>query len=297
MNAKNYDQFYTSDKCATCCVEFALKTLEKLNINPKTSLFLEPSAGDGAFIRALRTVNINNIFSCDIEPKYENIKELDFLSSDISDFLNKKQNIITIGNPPFGKKGKLASAFINTAFKYSKVVCFILPIQFNKYSGHNQIINNAKLVFNEILPENSFIFKGKPYGLRCSFQVWTIVESSLENLRIKSAPQTKHDDFEMWQYNCTKEALKYFDKKIFGWDFAVPRQGFKDYTLKITDPAKLEKQIQWIFFKAKNTEILRRLEKLDFVKLSHKNSTIPGFGKADVIEEYNKIYGLNFLFF
>lgn len=43
---------------------------------------------------------------------------------------------------------------------------------------------------------------------------------------------------------------------------------------------------QWIFFKAKNKEILEKLKQLDFTKLSKKNIGIPGFGKADVVQEF-----------
>ena len=43
-------------------------------------------------------------------------------------------------------------------------------------------------------------------------------------------------------------------------------------------------------FKAKNRKILKRLWNLDFENLSRKNTTIYGFGKADVIIKYNKLY-------
>ena len=183
-----------------------------------------------------------------------------------------------------------ASAFINKAFDYSQVVCFVLPIQFNKFSGHNQILPQAKLVFNEPLPENCFVFNGKPYSVRSCFQVWTTRETRIPDLRIRQSPKTRHPDFEMYQYNCTEEAAKFFDKNEYPWDFAVPRQGFKDYRMRETNPQALDRRVQWIFFKAKNKKVLSRLKNLDFEALSRKNSTIPGFGKADVVEEYERLY-------
>jgi len=89
---------------------------------------------------------------------------------------------------------------------------------------------------------------------------------------------------------CTEEAAKFFDKSAYSWDFAVPRQGFKDYGMRETDPAALDRRVQWIFFKAKNRKVLSRLKKMDFEALSRKNSTIPGFGKADVVAEYERLY-------
>ncbi len=82
--------------------------------------------------------------------------------------------------------------------------------------------------------------------------------------------------------------MKVFDNDF---DFAVPRQGYYDYNRKETDKNKCEKNIQWILFKANNNEILQRLKNIDFVKLSKKNTSVFGFGKADVVEEYILLYG------
>ena len=120
--------------------------------------------------------------------------------------------------------------------------------------------------------------------------VWTTRETRMSDLRIRQSPRTRHPDFEMYQYNCTEEAARFFDKSAYPWDFAVPRQGFKDYSTRETDPQALDRRVQWIFFKAKNKKVLSRLKKLDFETLSRKNSTIPGFGKADVVEEYERLY-------
>lgn len=291
MSAKEFDQFYTQDEVAASCVEKFNRTLDEMNILSPERFYLEPSAGDGAFLRGLEKILDNPCYyACDIDPRGQKIAKHDFLTDDISGELPNNKTVVVIGNPPFGKKGKLASAFINRAFRYSKTVGFILPIQFNKYSGHTQINADAKLIVNESLPEECFLFNGKPYSVRCCFQIWTLEDVSLEDLRIRQSPQRRHPDFEMYQYNCTKEAEKFFDKDKYKWDFAVPRQGFKDYKFKETDPNKLDRKVQWIFFKAENKKILSRLMKIDYEKLSQKNSTIPGFGKADVVEEYERLY-------
>lgn len=293
MNAKEFDQFYTADDVAVSCLEKVRETLPKIGINDNEVFYLEPSAGDGAFLRAIEKVDPSRMracVGCDIDPKRKDILKRDFLHDSISDCLPTGKVVVTIGNPPFGRKGKLASAFINKAFDYSQVVCFVLPIQFNKFSGHNQILPQAKLVFNEPLPENCFVFNGKPYSVRSCFQVWTTRETRMPDLRIRQSPKTRHPDFEMYQYNCTEEAAKFFDKNEYPWDFAVPRQGFKDYRMRETNPQALDRRVQWIFFKAKNKKVLSRLKNLDFEALSRKNSTIPGFGKADVVEEYERLY-------
>ncbi len=293
MSAKEFDQFYTSDDVAASCIEKVRGVLPRIGIKDRDVFYLEPSAGDGAFLRAIEKVDPTRkraVFGCDIDPKRDDILKRDFLCDSIADCLPNGKVVVTVGNPPFGRKGKLASAFINKAFEYSQVVCFVLPIQFNKYSGHNQVVPQAKLVFNEPLPDGCFVFNGKPYSVRSCFQVWTTRETQMPDLRIRQSPRTKHPDFEMYQYNCTEEAAKFFDKNEYPWDFAVPRQGFKDYGMRETDPSRLDRRVQWIFFKAKNRKVLSRLKKLDFEALSRKNSTIPGFGKADVVEEYERLY-------
>ena len=290
---KDLDQFYTKDEVALECVDFLFNALKDIDIDTAKLKFLEPSAGGGAFIRALNAKNVlidNNIYAFDLDPHQPYILKNDFLNNNISNLLPDKSNLVTIGNPPFGKRAKLAAQFVNISFYYSDVVAFILPLQFQKHSAQNMINGHAKLVFVQKLKPNSFLFKDKDYDVRCCFQIWTVKKTSLKDVRLRGKPITQHKDFEMFQYNNTEEAKKYFDKEKYKWDFAVPRQGYKDYTIKETDPNKMDPRTQWIFFKAKNQTILSRLMNIDFDKLSKKNTSTPGFGKADVIEEYVNLY-------
>lgn len=289
---KGFDQFYTQDTIAEACF---LRMLEVLRENVWQSgndeiFLLEPSAGDGAFLRAFSKYGYENYYACDIDPHAAQVKRHDFVSDDLSGELTHK-NIITVGNPPFGKRARLAADFINTALKYSDTIAFVLPLQFQKYSAQNKLDKRLNLVYDEKLPPESFIFEGKPYSVRCCFQVWT-TRKVKRDLRLREAPVVAHRDFEMWQYNNTREAEKYFNKSLYNWDFAVPRQGFKDYTLKEEDPEKMSRKTQWIFFKANSEEVLERLKKMDFDELSKKNTSIPGFGKADVVQEYNMLYSI-----
>lgn len=273
------DKFYTKDEVAKHCVE---QVLRYIDVSKMT--VLEPSAGDGAFLPYF-----TKYIACDIAPQNANILQKDFLSDDISMLLPARNTIVTIGNPPFGKRSKLAIQFINKSFEYSDIVAFILPLQFNKYSAQSQVYKDAKLIHSEILPADSFLNNGKSYSVRCCFQIWSC-NTNFVDLRVREKPITKHPDFEMYQYNNTIEASKYFNKQVYKWDFAVPRQGYKDYSTKETNPDNMDRHTQWIFFKTSNEKILKRLQNMDFEKLSKKNTSTPGFGKADVIEEYNRLY-------
>ena len=237
------------------------------------------------FLDVLKKHN-HRFIAYDILPERDDITQKDFLNDDIS--IN--ENVIVIGNPPFGKKSALAIQFINKCFEFSNVVGFVLPIQFRKYSAQNKIREDAILIKDVMLPEDSFTSEGKDYSLRCCFQVWCLPEfeesKKYKNLRL-TKPITTHPDFEMFQYNCTKEALKFFD---YDWDFCVYRQGFLDYTKKFYDKNELNTKNQYIFFKASNKRVLKNLLSLDFEELSKKNIRIPGFGKADIVEVYNSMY-------
>lgn len=274
------DQFYTKQEVSLKCFSILKNNFSELINN---SIILEPSAGTGSFINAFLDFGINkdNILAYDIEPKHPLIKKGDFLSTSFDN-----SSMIAIGNPPFGKRSKLAIDFFNHCAKFCHTIAFIVPVQFRKYSVQNRLNNKFNLIYDELLNPTSFENNGKDLTVRTCFQIWTKKEGFLDK-RIKTAPPISHSDFDMYLYNNTPQALKFFD---YDWDFAVPRQGFYDYTLRITDKNQLNKKIQYMFFKAHNQEILKRLLEIDFEKLSLKNTTIKGFGKADVVEEYLKKY-------
>lgn len=278
--SKELDQFYTKQEVALKLCEIVKR---KLNLNEYT--FLEPSAGFGSFVDALRKIfQEPKIEAIDLDPKSFDIKQQDFFS-----YTPKEQKIITIGNPPFGKRANLAVKFFNHASEFSDYIAFIVPLQFEKWSVQKNLNKDFKLIFSQILEPNSFIFSGKDCSIRCCFQIWTRCDSDVD-LRLKKAPPTTHKSFEMWQYNNTIGARKYFDKQRYKWDFAVVRQGFYDYNHIILQENELNPKIQYIFFKAYDDETIVNLKSLDFESLSRKNTTIPGFGKADVVAEYKRMF-------
>ena len=262
-----------------------LKNTIQTDIDLTSCQFLEPSAGSGSFIDSVKNIfNNNNILSFDIDPQHSDIKQADFLQIDLS----KYSNLITIGNPPFGNRSDLAIKFFNKAAEHSSVIAFIVPVQFCKYGVQSKLNPNFKLISNTPLQENAFICNGKDFKARCCFQIWTKYNNNFEDLRIKERPSTKHDDFLMYQYNRTLQTENYFEKD---WDLCIPRQGYYDYSkLYSFDERKLlNKKIQYIFFKIINERARNIIQKeIDFVALSKKNTTIPGFGKADVILAYEE---------
>lgn len=278
MSKIKNDQFYTKKDVSQKCVEILLNNYPELVNKP----FIEPSAGEGSFLSALENYGYNNVLAFDIEPKNEKIKQGDFLSQQIDD------KMVAIGNPPFGHRSKLAIDFFNKCAEFCDTIAFIVPLQFRKYSVQSKLNKDFCLVSDTLLDSNSFEHDNKDLSVRCCFQIWTKSKDYL-NLRIKERPEISHPDFEMYLYNNTPQALKFFD---YDWDFAVPRQGYYDYSLRIKNKNELSTKVQYMFFKAKNQNILNNLINLDFDMLSKKNTTTPGFGKADIIELYKSKYNL-----
>ena len=114
------DKFYTQNHVAKHCFDFLHK---QLNI-PNEAIYLEPSAGAGSFLDLL-----THYVALDIAPEDDRIVAQNYLT-----YETDKTDFITIGNPPFGSRSKLATDFFNKASTMSDVIAFIVPVSFMKWS-------------------------------------------------------------------------------------------------------------------------------------------------------------------
>jgi len=179
MGKKNtLDKFYTVDTVAQHCVN---KTRELVGFN--YNVILEPSAGSGNIWKLLP----QNRLGLDIAPEHPELVEADYLNFKWDTGLS----YLVIGNPPFGTNANLAKQFFNYSAKFARVIAFIVPRSFRKVSVQNQLDLNFKIIYDEILPTNSFTLEGKPYAVPCAFQIW--VRSSPPRQKI-TLPLT-HKDF------------------------------------------------------------------------------------------------------
>jgi hypothetical protein len=141
-------------------------------ISESSSLqWVEPSAGNGAFLKALPQ-NILR-FAMDLEPKMDGIVKGDFLAWEP---LSTEKRIF-FGNPPFGKQGSLAKAFIQHAANKASVIAFILPRSFMKPSMSRAFPSKFHCIFQKELEKDSFEVNGQPYDVPCVFQIWQKKES------------------------------------------------------------------------------------------------------------------------
>lgn len=277
------DKFYTKPEVAKQCYNFLLN---KISIEEK-SLFLEPSAGNGAFLNYLK-----NYDALDIKPEDNRIKKQDFLT-----YQTKINNYITIGNPPFGSRSKLAIDFFNKAATISDVIAFIVPVSFMKWSVQKNLSADFALLDFFYLEPNSFLSNGEPYSIRTVFQIWVKKDSQYDNkidLRLKKQPSISHTDFLIWQYNATPEAIKTVEED---WAYCTYRQGYHDYntifTRKDYDYIKEKmtgvKKQQFFFIKPLTEEADYIIKNMDFNALAERNTTTPGFGKGDFVSYYTEL--------
>ena len=285
VSKPDLDQFNTNPSVARACVGHVLHALNRLGECPDT--YIEPAAGTGSFVAALLSLGLP-VQAYDIDPRFPSVIRKDFLRDRIRPRGRASSRAI-VGNPPFGRRGRTAIAFLERALHCAFVVGFVLPRQFAKYGTQKRVPRDARLVFQETLPARSFSTEdGTAVSVGCVFQVWTRFRTSLPDLRLREKPPITHDDFILYQYNNTEKALKCFEEDF---DLAIFNQGYGAYPTFRSDAAGCEKNKQWLLVKAKSAEALSRIKGMDYRALSEGNTVVPGFRKADFVREYIRLYG------
>ena len=162
------DQYYTPIDTALECFNIFKKILNNFNENIKDYVFIEPSAGNGNFLKVLP----KNTLAFDIEPKNnDSIKKQDYLNWYPHDNVKR----IAFGNPPFGLRGHLALKFINHSYDFCDYVCFILP-QFFESDGKGtprKRVKKYNLIYSGKINQKFLDPKGNEIKINCIFQIWS----------------------------------------------------------------------------------------------------------------------------
>lgn len=271
-NAKNLDQWFTKPEVSAWCVNKVMK----LGLINAHSHIIEPSAGGGAFLDVLYAI-ADSVQGYDLDPKRDDIIEMDFLKNTI----RYDENNVVIGNPPYGKKAKLAVEFINKAMGIADHICFIVPLTLaESYSAQRHVDPKLFLLFETELPKNSFTFEGKETDVPSVFQIWSKTPTKYD-FRLKP-PITEVSGLDIKIYNKTEGAKKWLS---WDWTVAVKRNSKKgEY---ITDHSLIEDKSHWILIKGD----LSILETIDYSKLNDNKMTA-GMGKADVVRAYTNAHRL-----
>jgi hypothetical protein len=149
-------------------------------------LWVEPSAGQGAFLNSIPETY--DKIGIDIEPgpgADVNILKQDFLTWVLPPQPPKtnQKPVIIFGNPPFGRQSSLAKAFIAHSCKIAStyIIAFILPRSFVKPSMSCAFESHFHCIHSSDVERNAFVLGGgggsggdgdASYDVPCVFQIW-----------------------------------------------------------------------------------------------------------------------------
>lgn len=254
------DKFYTKEE--------VIKQLISLVNLDEYDMIIEPSAGDGRFLKYLPS---QKTIALDIAPEGENILQMDFFNFKIDKHYN---NILVIGNPPFGKNSSLAVKFFNHASQFANTIAFIVPKTFRKPSIQNRLNLNFHLIIEQELVTDEFDYYGKEIKVPAIIQVW---EKRAE-LRMIIKQDYNNDYFD-------------FVDKDNNPDLAVRRVGF--YAGKCFKEWEDKNINTHYFIKVKNIDKDKVYNILNSIEWEHNNTVgSRSISKPELVNEFlNKLKG------
>ena len=259
------DKFYTKKEIAQYIID-----LFKQHIAPNNDdLIIEPSAGNGAFIDAIKSLTCNYEFY-DLEPEHEEIIKQDYLLYNANNS-NNTQKIHILGNPPFGRQSSLAIKFIKKSCQFCCSISFILPKSFKKDSLKKTFPLNFHLLFEMDLPEKSFLVNNKEHDIPCIFQIW-IKKTYDREVSTKLEP---HNFI--------------FVEKTDNPNISFRRIGVNAGTIDVNSTNKSVQSHYFIKFTNAN-DLEKNIDLLNTIVYDSNNTVGPkSIGKQELIKEFNKV--------
>lgn len=254
------DQFYTKAYVAN---ELLQDLLFLLRGRTEGAIWVEPSVGEGAFYTLLPSPRLG----IDLQPgpNLPDIIQGDFLSWRAPD----DAKYIVVGNPPFGRNGATARAFLRHAASFAEVVAFVLPASFQKPSMLQRVPKDLHLLYQKDLPEDAFIFCGKTHMVRCIFQVWEKRHSSRPHIE----EIAKHPDFE-------------FTRDVLEADFAIQRVGSGAGKLKLNPAGCSRSSHYFVRVQTDLKGVLSRFEALDLTPFKRQTVSNPSISQQEIFLAY-----------
>jgi len=264
--ARALDQFYTNRPIAKDCFQFLAQEFSFR----EDDLFLEPSAGDGAFFEIFPT---GRRVGCDLEPKHPEVDKVDFLKE-----FTPKLGVarwICCGNPPFGKNSSLAVQFFNRAAEFCDVIAFVVPLTFRKSSLQKRLNKFFKLKAEMTMKEQAFVFEGAPYAVPCCFQVWV---KATEPRLIANTPLS-HPDFEF----CSPEEGSFAIRRVGGLAGKIiqPFAGYSPNSHYYIKPVIADAQT-----------LMRRIGSIDWADVKWNTAGNPSISKRELVAKYSALTSL-----
>jgi hypothetical protein len=269
-NIYKLDQFFTKEDVALKCINI-VDGYYSLN---KFSKIVEPSAGNGSFYYYLPK---NKRIGIELDKCLCN-KNDEYLNMSFFDYDIYNDNILVIGNPPFGTQNNLSVNFFNHAAKFADVIAFIIPKTWNKQS----IENKLDLFFHRIvsidLPKEPF-YGNKKTNVKCCFQIW---EKS-SKIRKCNISEKNHPDWDFLPYIKTENDL--LPPK--NADFVILAYGANSGRISEDLYRWRPKSVHFIKSKIDKDKLINRFKSLDY-NVANNSARQSSLGKSLLIELYKE---------
>jgi predicted RNA methylase len=228
------DKYYTDPLIANKCTQ-AFKSI--MHVHPTKDFIIEPSAGNGSFIKPIQGICKNSLF-IDIAPDNSLIRRADFLKMDIPTYKAKYRKTYVLGNPPFGFKSSSAIKFIKKACTFCDAFGFILSRSFGKPSMQASVPRNFHLKYSKILPAHSFSVD-RP--IPCVFQIW-----EKQNKLRKNRPILKPQGYKFVHHQKDADFVIRRNGSLAGTVYtqdahSKPRNKYNNYYIKLDNRSDVPK--------------------------------------------------------
>lgn len=267
------DKFYTIPTISEKCIE----TIGSKYDWNKWDLVIEPSAGNGSFLKKIPTAKKIGI---DIAPEDTDIIKMDFFDYKPPTDL---KNFLVVGNPPFGRVSSLAVKFFNHSAEWCSVIAFIIPKTFRRVSLQNRLNMKFHLLHDEDIPSSPCSFN-PPMQVKCCFQIWERREEDRDFIKLP----TKHSDWDFISHGPDDNNGQPTPPK--GADFALLAYGGKCGKIINTNLDTLSpKSYHWIKSKISVPILIERFYSLDY-SLSKDTARQNSIGRGELVKLYSELY-------
>lgn len=195
MAVNSDDKYYASSSLVNYVVDTAINIIGKENI----SEIIEPSAGDGAFIEKLESLNIPTQYY-DLYPEHHSIKKQDFSTLN----LPYKKGRLFLGGPPYAKASNLWKMFVKQAAKMGDYIAYISPPNFHEINPFPQFLD---ILHTEQLPVQKFLGSKergeKDVFMKSSYNIYKV--NHKKELQLDPLDNQLNQDFIIGTYNKSDE--------------------------------------------------------------------------------------------
>ena len=280
---KEKDQFFTPNITSKYCYSKLMEIMNKYGDSEKDYTFIEPSAGNGAFLKILPK---DRRIGLDIDPRFNEIVNQDYL-----DWKPVKNNkYIVIGNPPFGLRGQLALKFINHSSNFADYVCFILPQLFESDGKGvpRKRVEGLNLLHSEKLDTHFESPDGKNINVECIFQIWSKFHKDDNNTLVKktSTIMKIYSLSDGGSSSTTRNKKMFYNCHAYLPSTCFGKENMKYFSSFDTLPRKKGYGIVFLKNKEDNLEKFKQIDWSDVAFLSTNSAY--NIRSSQIINEFNE---------